>query len=39
MSNQTLRAAGLRYLETPYGASFSRGAENEKTNSVIFPNT
>lgn len=39
MANHTLRAAGLRDLESSYGAFVARGTENEKTNSVIFPST
>lgn len=39
MANRTLRAAGLRDLESSYGAFVARGTENEKTNSVIFPST
>lgn len=34
MAHQTLRAVGLRNLENSYGGFV---AENEKTNSVVFP--
>lgn len=39
MTNQTLRAAGRRYLEAPYGAFAARGTANEKTKGVVLLNT
>lgn len=39
MTNQTLRATGLRNLENPYGSLVARGTENEKTNRDVFLST